>query len=74
MWIEIHMYNTIRWDTGFGELLYHLYASEDEKAEEDAEKIIKDTSNKFFTIDPEMKNYKIGAIDNFTINIIAESS
>ena len=51
---------------------YYLYASEDEKSEEDADEIIKDNSNKFFAIDPEMKNYKIGAIDDFTLNIIDE--
>ena len=51
---------------------YYLYASEDEQAEYDADKIIKNTSNNLFAIDPEMKHYKIGAIYDFTINIIDE--
>ena len=51
---------------------YFLFISTDENCDTDADKIISSKSNKYFDIDDNVDNYKIGEVNDFNASIITE--
>ena len=51
---------------------YYLFASSEENCDTEAERIIKSTPNKFFELCPDINSYKIGEVNDFSVNIMGE--
>ena len=51
---------------------YFLFISTEENFSKDASHLILSKINKFFELCPDIKNYKIGVIDDYDVNVINE--
>ena len=53
---------------------YFLFVSAEENVEKDASQLVSSKANKFFDLCPDMKNYKIGDVEDFDASIMNEIS
>ena len=53
---------------------YFLFVSAEENVEKDASHLVSSKANKFFDLCPDMKNYKIGDVEDFDASIMSEIS